>query len=55
MSFQILENVKSNFKQQLSSEFPPAEITDLCAPASTDYNKEKPPKKDENDTRVSNN
>ena len=32
---------------QLSSEFSPAEITDLCAPASTDYNKEKPPKKDE--------
>ena len=29
---------------QLSSEFSPAEITDLCAPASTDYNKGKPPK-----------
>ena len=39
---------------ELSSEFTPAEITDLCAPASTDYNKEKPPKKDEIDTRVSN-
>ena len=41
-------------KVQLSSEFPPAEITDLCAPASTDYNKREAAK-DGIDTRVSNN
>ena len=50
--FLSLNLISAREMQELSSEFPPAEITDLCAPASTDNNKEKP-RKDGIDTRVS--
>ena len=56
----IYEGVRSGAminvnRLELSSEFSPAKITDLCTPASdnkTADNKEKPPK-DGKDTRVS--